>query len=181
MHWHNVGPMLEQCHKWWHNIHPTLDHADCLEPAWHRTLLLKAKPSICLFHKCADTVLLQTRGRQWHQRKGSIFLLYKWANTAFWQRYGKKSQLKSSKCLVYQGAANAFLLCTGRTDVKRKLTTDVCSECQTKNLETLSPSWTYIIFSSRRHRRWAKGAMDSTSVFFWPLLLPITLWENKLG
>ena len=37
------------------------------------------------------------------------------------------------------------------------------------------------LFSSRRHRRWAKGAMDSTSVFFWPLLLPITLWENKLG
>ena len=37
------------------------------------------------------------------------------------------------------------------------------------------------VFSSRRHRRWAKGAMDSTSVFFWPLLLPITLWENKLG
>ena len=37
------------------------------------------------------------------------------------------------------------------------------------------------IISSRRHRRWAKGAMDSTSVFFWPLLLPITLWENKLG
>ena len=26
-----------------------------------------------------------------------------------------------------------------------------------------------------------KGAMDSTSVFFWPLLLPITLLENKLG
>ena len=38
-----------------------------------------------------------------------------------------------------------------------------------------------LLFSSRRHRRWAKGAMDSTSVFFWPLLLPITLWENKLG
>ena len=38
-----------------------------------------------------------------------------------------------------------------------------------------------IVISSRRHRRWAKGAMDSTSVFFWPLLLPVTLWENKLG
>ena len=37
------------------------------------------------------------------------------------------------------------------------------------------------VISSRRHRRWAKGAMDSTSVFFLPLLLPITLWENKLG
>ena len=37
------------------------------------------------------------------------------------------------------------------------------------------------LVSSRRHRRWAKGAMDSTSVFFLPLLLPITLWENKLG
>ena len=24
-------------------------------------------------------------------------------------------------------------------------------------------------------------AMDSTSIFFWPLLLPITLKENKLG
>ena len=38
-----------------------------------------------------------------------------------------------------------------------------------------------LLFSSRRHRRWAKGAMDSTSVFFLPLLLPITFWENKLG
>ena len=26
-----------------------------------------------------------------------------------------------------------------------------------------------------------EGAMDSTSVFFLPLLLPITLYENKLG
>ena len=71
---------------------------------------------------CLLKVLLQTRRRQWHQRKGSIYLLYKWANTAFWQRYGRKSQLKSSKCLVYQGADNAFWLCTGRTNVKRKLT-----------------------------------------------------------
>ena len=92
---------------------------------------------------CLLKVLLQTKRRQWHQRKGSysIYLLYKWANTAFWQRYGRKSQLKSSKCLVYQGADNAFWLCTGRTDVKRKLMTDVCSERQTKNLETLSTSW----------------------------------------
>ena len=46
---------------------------------------------------------------------------------------------------------------------------------------TFTRGWGRNIFSSRRHRRWAKGAMDSTSVFFWPLLLPITLWENKLG
>ena len=22
--WHNVGSMLEECHRWWHNIYPTL-------------------------------------------------------------------------------------------------------------------------------------------------------------
>ena len=31
-----------------------------------------------------------TKKRQWHQRKGSIYLIYKWTNTAFWQRYGRK-------------------------------------------------------------------------------------------
>ena len=83
---------------------------------------------------CLLKELLQTRRRQWHQRKGSMYLIYKWANTVFWQRCGRKSQLKSSKHLVYQGAENTFLLCTGRTNVKRKLTTDICPESQPKNL-----------------------------------------------
>ena len=108
-----------------------------IETAWHRTLLLTAKPSICLFHKCADTVCWKTRRRQWHQRKGSIYLLYKWENTAFWQCYGRKSQVQSSKCLVYQGPDNALWLCTGRTDVKRKFPADVCSESQPKNFENV--------------------------------------------
>ena len=34
----------------------SVDNVDCLEQAWHRTLLLRAKPSICLFHKYADSV-----------------------------------------------------------------------------------------------------------------------------
>ena len=72
--------------------------------------------------------------------KGSMYLIYKWANTDFWQRYGRKSQLKSSKRLVYQGADNAFCLCTGRTDVEQKFATDNNPESQPKNLETLSPS-----------------------------------------
>ena len=60
-----------------------------------------------------------------HQHKRSIYLIYKWANTAFWQRCDSKSQLKSCKCLVYQGADNAFRLCIGRTDVNQMLTKDV--------------------------------------------------------
>ena len=92
-------------------------------------------------------VLLQTRRRQWHQRKGSIYLIYnKWANTAFWQRYGRKSQLKSSKCLVYQGTNNGFWLCTGRTDVDRMLTTDVCLESQTKNVEIIKNAIKKLLF-----------------------------------
>ena len=52
--------------------------------------------SICLFHKCAYTVSrkwnIPSLGRavtgkraQWCQRKGSIYVIYKWAHTAFWQ------------------------------------------------------------------------------------------------
>ena len=62
------------------------------------------------------------------------------------RRHGKRSQLRSSKCLVYQGADNAFWLCTGRTDVKRKLTTDVCLESQTKNLKMYSSRY-FVPFS----------------------------------
>ena len=40
---------------------------------------------------CLLKLLLQTRRRLWHQRKGSIYSLYKWANTACWQRYDRKN------------------------------------------------------------------------------------------
>ena len=69
---------------------------------------------------------------------------------------------------------------------KKNLLACSFSFCWESVIHKINLVWPYInwkdyIFSSRRHRRWAKGAMVSTSVFFWPLFLPITLWENKLG
>ena len=60
---------------------------------------------------------------------------------------------------------------------------NLCTQCSSYKPEGIHEcsTFNFIFISSRRHRRWAKGAMDSTSVFFLPLLLPITLWENKLG
>ena len=115
-------------------------------------------------------MLLLTRRRQWHQRKGSIYLIYKLANTTFWQRYGRKSQLRNSKCPVYQGADNTFWLCTGRTDVKRKSTTDVCLESQTKNLGDsvsklkIGPK---LNFSRTAYRNWCSSESNA-------------LWKSRL-
>ena len=48
--------------------------------------------SICLFHKCAyyrrnyrRKGCDRQKRAQWRQRKGSIYLIYKWAHTAFWR------------------------------------------------------------------------------------------------
>ena len=122
-HWPSVVLMLA-CHlQRRHNIKTTLPRCQCLVLAGYRTLLHTAKTKYLLILQvcryCLLEVLWQARMRQRHQRKESIYFIYKWANTAFWQRYGRKSQLKSSKCLVYQVADIAFWYCTGRTDVNR--------------------------------------------------------------
>ena len=95
----NVHPMLAYC---WPIVY---DHGSALKQHWLKVSFLQGTSATqypdTMLVQCWKSVIddgttfnhigsVQAKRRQWHQRKESIYLIYKWTNTAFWQRYGRK-------------------------------------------------------------------------------------------
>ena len=132
----------------------SVHHVDLLETAWSIRLLhtagsrylliLQVCRSICLFYKCADTVHwkrchTQERGSEIREKEVSTRFTserIRPCGSAVACRKRRGSQWKSSKCLIYQGADNAFWLCTVRTE-RPDVTTDICFKKLTNSLSVV--------------------------------------------
>ena len=114
-HWADISPALAYQYIGLNkiNVHPMLlycwpivyDHGSAVKQHWLKVSFFQGTPAT----QYPDTMLVQcwksviddgtTFNQHWvsarqkeavHQRKGSIYLIYKCTNTAFWQRYGRK-------------------------------------------------------------------------------------------
>ena len=133
-YWPNVVLMLARLLQRRHSIKTTLPRCQCFVLAGYVTLLPHSQNQVSAYFTCVQ--ILSFERAVTNKKETVTSAKRKYVIDLQVSKYGllaalcRKSQLKSSKCLFYQGADNAFWFCTGRTDVKRKLTTDICSESQ---------------------------------------------------